>query len=292
MSGINARTELDMLEKDSVAWLDRILREAVVENIKASSRSERDAIQKRLAQALVRQQATADLLGRRRLYIDTQGENKKRSYARYEIPEEETADEFLKKMEALTTPEAQEIVEEHRKSLASFKLGATVLAAWVIGKATKAVYKLIRREVKGGLSRDNAESKVIKALENRDPGVTVTKSYAETVFKTNLNTAYTSARTQEATTPAFRGKVVAWKYVTMEDDRVRHNHAAAHDFVAHVTDPVWKKLSPPMGFNCRCVLEEVGLSAAQRAGAAGDGGVAVYKSAPIGAHPDTGFKAG
>jgi SPP1 gp7 family putative phage head morphogenesis protein len=292
MTGINARTELDELEKDSVAWLDRLLREAVVGNIKATSRSERDEIQAKLASALVRQQGTADLLGRRRLYLDTHGEDKKRSFARYEIPEEETAEEFLKKMEALTTPEAKQIVEEHRKSMAAYMLGASVLAAWVIKKATKAVYKLIRREVKGGLSRDGAEEKVIKALQDRDPSVTITKSYAETVFKTNLNTAYTNARTQQATTPAFSGKVVAWKYVTMEDERVRHNHAAAHDFVAHVTDPIWKKISPPMGFNCRCVLEGLGLQAAQRAGAANDNGIAVYKSAPIGAHPDTGFKAG
>lgn len=291
MKAINARTELDRLENDSVAWLDRILRKAVIANIQAKSQEDKVRVKEELAEALVRQQSTADLLGRRRLFLDTHGEEKKRSFSLYEIPEEKTADEFIKRLEEEGTPEAEQIMQEHRKSVTSFALGASLLAAWVIKKATKAVNRLIRREVKSGLSRDDAQAKVIKSLEDHDPEVSVTKSYAETVFRTNLNTAYTSARTQQATTPAFRNKVVAWKYVTMEDDRVRANHAAAHDFIAHVTDPIWKKLSPPMGFNCRCVLEAVGLSAAQRAGAATESGLATYKLAPIGAHPDAGFQA-
>tara|TARA_R110002110_G_scaffold152407_1_gene345094 strand:- start:2393 stop:3295 length:903 start_codon:yes stop_codon:yes gene_type:complete len=291
VKAINARTELDRLEKDSVAWLDRILRKAVIANIQAKGNEEKAKVKGELAEALVRQQSVADLLGRRRLYLDTHGDEKKRSFAQYEIPEEETADEFLKRLEESASPEAQEIVEEHRKSVTSFALGATILAAWVIKKATGAVNRLIRREVKTGLSREAAQSKVIRGLEDKDPDISVTRSYAETVFRTNLNTAYTSARTQQATTPAFRNKVVAWRYVTMEDDRVRPNHAAAHDFIAHVTDPIWRKLSPPMGFNCMCVLEAVGLSAAERAGAATASGLATYKLSPIGAHPDAGFKA-
>lgn len=292
MKDISARVELDRLEQDSVEWLDRLLRKAVIENVRAENREKREGTLSELANALVRQQSTADLLGRRRLYLETNDQDKKRTYAQYEIPEEETADEFLKKLEALLEdPAAKEIVEEHKKSRAGFIAGAVVLASSVIKKATKAVFRLIRRVVKGGKSRDDAEAMVVKALEGRDPTVTVTKSYAETVFKTNLNTAYTKARTQQAATAAFRNKVLAWRYATMEDDRVRDNHAAAHGFIAHVTDPIWKKLSPPMGFNCRCVLEPVSGDVARRARAVSDSGLALYKLAPLGAHPDIGFQA-
>ena len=291
MKDTSARSELDKLEMDSVDWLDRLLRKAVIENVQAENREDREKTLAELANALVRQQSTADLLGRRRLYLETHGQEKKRSFAQYEIPEEKTADEFLKEMEALTDPEAVQIVEEHKKSMAGYIAGAVALAALVIRKATKSVFKLIRRVVKRGKSRDEAVSMVVKSIKDRDPTVTVTKSYAETVFRTNLNTAYTSARTQQASTSAFRNKVLAWRYVTMEDDRVRHNHAAAHGFIAHVADPIWKELSPPMGFNCRCVLEPAGESAAKKARAVSDSGLAIYKLAPLGAHPDVGFKA-
>lgn len=292
MKDISARRELDRLELDSVDWLDRLLRKAVIENIQAENREEREKTLAELSGALVRQQSTADLLGRRRLYLETHGQEKKRSFAQYEIPEERTADEFLKEMEALVEdPEAVQIVEEHKRSVAGYIAGAVALAAVVIRKATRSVFRLIRRVVKRGKSRDEAVSQVVKSLKDRDPTVTVTRSYAETVFRTNLNTAYTNARTQQATTSAFRNKVLAWRYVTMEDERVRDNHAAAHGFIAHVTDPIWNELSPPMGFNCRCVLEPVGGSAARNAMAVSDSGLAIYKLAPLGAHPDVGFKA-
>lgn len=39
---------------------------------------------------------------------------------------------------------------------------------------------------------------------------------------------------------------------TVGDDRVRPQHAILDGFTAHITDPVWNKLWPPLDWECRC----------------------------------------
>jgi uncharacterized protein with gpF-like domain len=41
--------------------------------------------------------------------------------------------------------------------------------------------------------------------------------------------------------------------MTVGDDRVRPEHAVLDGFTARMEDPVWRKIYPPNGFNCRCI---------------------------------------
>jgi SPP1 gp7 family putative phage head morphogenesis protein len=47
------------------------------------------------------------------------------------------------------------------------------------------------------------------------------------------------------------------RYVTMQDDLVRDEHAALEGYIAAVDDPFWASNYPPNGWNCRCDVEQL-----------------------------------
>lgn len=44
------------------------------------------------------------------------------------------------------------------------------------------------------------------------------------------------------------------KYVTVGDERVRHDHAALDGLKARVSDPIWNSIMPQNGYGCRCTV--------------------------------------
>ena len=100
-----------------------------------------------------------------------------------------------------------------------------------------------------------AASKVIQQLGD------FTRSYANTVYRTNLNTAYTAGRFQQAQEPGVRTVLPAMERWEIMDSAVRRgrpidgpkggtkeNHAAAHGLVAATTDPIWNRVASPSGY--------------------------------------------
>lgn len=47
------------------------------------------------------------------------------------------------------------------------------------------------------------------------------------------------------------------RYVTMQDDLVREDHAILDGTIAAVDDPFWSVYYPPNGYNCRCSVEQL-----------------------------------
>lgn len=47
------------------------------------------------------------------------------------------------------------------------------------------------------------------------------------------------------------------RYVTMEDEAVRDEHAGLHGIVRAIDDPFWQKYYPPNDWGCRCYVEPV-----------------------------------
>lgn len=90
-------------------------------------------------------------------------------------------------------------------------------------------------------------------------------AYAETVVRTTYNTATTAGRFREAARVQGAGIPVGFKFQTAGDSNVRsgrpqdngENHAALDGLVARADDPIWRRWSPPGGFNCRCVATPV-----------------------------------
>lgn len=54
------------------------------------------------------------------------------------------------------------------------------------------------------------------------------------------------------------------RYVTVGDDQVREEHKALDGYIAPVDDPFWDENYPPNGYNCRCDVEQVTASEADK----------------------------
>lgn len=81
------------------------------------------------------------------------------------------------------------------------------------------------------------------------------RAYGETVYRTNVATAYTAGRFQQAFDPEVADHFPAFEFRATMDGDTRTNHAAADGLIAATHDPIWERFSPPLGYNCRCDLQ-------------------------------------
>ena len=72
----------------------------------------------------------------------------------------------------------------------------------------------------------------------------------ETIYRTNLQSAYMQGRWQQMVTNAKAAPW--WRYVAILDGRTRPTHKALAGRVFRYDDPLWQTHFPPCGFNCRC----------------------------------------
>jgi SPP1 gp7 family putative phage head morphogenesis protein len=50
------------------------------------------------------------------------------------------------------------------------------------------------------------------------------------------------------------------RYVTAQDERVRHAHAALHGTIKKVESSFWDEFMPPLGYLCRCTVEQLDIA--------------------------------
>ena len=72
----------------------------------------------------------------------------------------------------------------------------------------------------------------------------------QTIYRTNLQSAYMQGRWQQMVTNAKAAPW--WRYVAILDGRTRPTHKALAGRVFRYDDPLWQTHFPPCGFNCRC----------------------------------------
>jgi SPP1 gp7 family putative phage head morphogenesis protein len=77
-------------------------------------------------------------------------------------------------------------------------------------------------------------------------------STLDTAFQTSMQKAYSAGRLEQMQQPHMVEALPFWQYWTVGDDRVRPEHEVLDGFLARAIDPVWRKIYPPSGFNCRC----------------------------------------
>jgi SPP1 gp7 family putative phage head morphogenesis protein len=137
---------------------------------------------------------------------------------------------------------------------------------------------LLREAAARGQRAATVRAKVLRALGSDEPDEIVSKvlAKADTLWNTALGHARAAGAMRVGKLAGKRGPA-ALRFHACDDDRVRPNHAAADGFLARVDDPVWEKLAPPLGYQCRCRVK-VELTSVGR-----------FKAAPAGAFSDPDF---
>lgn len=124
-------------------------------------------------------------------------------------------------------------------------------------QVTQAVQKTMARLQQEGVETNLA----VKTLEEMTGW---SRWYAETVFRTNVTTAYSAGRWKQVSDPVVAEVVPAFRYSAVGDSDTRKNHEAADGLIAGLNDPIWERFTPPLGYNCRCTLELVDRFTLQR----------------------------
>jgi|GEM_PF-190175 len=125
----------------------------------------------------------------------------------------------------------------------------------VSGITRKRVLEVLQEE----LSRSLSEGLTLDTFRKNaaDQLVGFSDFRIETIFRTNLQTAYNAGRWEQLKSPEVAEAFPAYKYVTAGDSAVRDEHAAMDGKVFAADDPVWDTWWPPNGFNCRCQVVPV-----------------------------------
>ena len=101
----------------------------------------------------------------------------------------------------------------------------------------------------GGSFRDWADSFSLHGFEPSNP------YHLRTNYDTAANAAYAAGSWQNI--EEMKNIFPYLRYVTMQDNLVRPEHAALDGLIFPVDDPFWNTYMPPNDWNCRCSVEQL-----------------------------------
>jgi len=158
---------------------------------------------------------------------------------------------------------------------------------------TQEAQNYIARAMRAGFAEGDAAAGLARAIE-RVAGDTAdwSMAYARTVFRTNVNTAVTAGRFRQAQDPDVRAVVPAFRFDAVGDGDTRDNHRDADGIILRTDNPEWRRIAPPLGYNCRCQVTLVTTAQLRRMGRIDARGNVIEDRVPASAFPDEGFRHG
>lgn len=158
---------------------------------------------------------------------------------------------------------------------------------------TEEAQQFIRRALREGIPEGEAGRKLAMSVDQvRVRSAAWSEAYARMAFRTNINTAVTAGRFRQARDPDVRAVVPALRFDAVGDDDTRDNHDAADGWIFKVDNPVWNKIAPPLGYNCRCRVSLISLPMLERMGRIDKNGDVIESRPTSRAFPDPGFRHG
>ena len=109
--------------------------------------------------------------------------------------------------------------------------------------------------------RQNIDSLFIE--KGLDP---LASHHINTIYRTNMQSAYMAGRYQLLTKPHILKARPYWKYVAVGDGLTRPTHAAMNGKIFHHSNAIWQVWYPPNGFNCRCDVVSLSTREIERDG--------------------------
>jgi SPP1 gp7 family putative phage head morphogenesis protein len=221
-------------------------------------------IQRRLGDVLARRLAGADLLGRLQVLrharkktgkllpispaahpvkFDEDPHDQVAAGFSFDLPNDD-ADRFIRELTPVTREVFNGLTAQYRND--AFTL-AGVSDVRLIEKIRDALAEIAQ---KGGTVEDFHAA--VRKLTG-DASVDELNAFTlDTAFQTAMQKAYSAGRLAQMREPTMVEALPFWQYWTVGDLRVRPEHAVLDGFLARAIDPVWGKIYPPSGFNCRC----------------------------------------
>lgn len=156
---------------------------------------------------------------------------------------------FLEQRLRLTPQEAAGIEAQYG---AAARSAAGDLAA----SARMAVEKATANAIRDRLTTGSAVEAIRAALDKQ--GVTLQRPYAiETIFRTTMQTAYSSGRWSANEDPAVQEIIWGYEYSAVMDDRTTDLCSELDGMRQPKGNAVWRRLWPPNHYNCRSQAIEV-----------------------------------
>jgi SPP1 gp7 family putative phage head morphogenesis protein len=138
--------------------------------------------------------------------------------------------------------------------------------------ATETLTKIrdsLSKNVKDGADYETFKSSVLDSL---DEGTFLSEGHLETLFRTNVQTAFSDGQMTVLQHPLIRDGFPYAAYDSIHDDRVRSKHKKLDTSGINGTniyrsdDPVFQMFRPPWDYNCRCSWTPITVRQAAEAG--------------------------
>ena len=158
---------------------------------------------------------------------------------------------------------------------------------------TKRVRDLMTKAMREGITEVRAGRMIVESVDSiRKATEAWSEGYSRMVFRTNANTAITAGRFRQSQDPVIKAVVPCKQFLSVGDVDTRDNHDAADMMVFRVDNPIWNRIAPPLGYNCRCTVRDVSIAELRRMNRLGADGSIREDKLPPSAHPDPGFRHG
>lgn len=154
-----------------------------------------------------------------------------------ELSFDDGIDDLLSRTPVLANT-AQELRARYRRERV---FGATLITV-------NSMLQRIRQRIAEGLAQGDSPADVEEAIQDEAPQMG--NWYAQTVARTNINTAYTEGRIAQA--KRFSGFIVGLEFDAINDAQTRDSHEICDGMRAPTDDEVWTLMRPPLDYNCRC----------------------------------------
>ena len=167
------------------------------------------------------------------------------------IPFDDGLENFIKRYPVLADS-AEELRQRYSKEnvFGLVRSNSMILTNWL--------QKYIGKAMEKGLETNQILDFIKESLQERN------RIYADTVWRTNLNTAHNAGRQRQA--KKYPGFIVGFEFSATKDGSVRNNHKLADGLRAPADHEAWDFFTPPLGYNCRCVIRQITRPEAERKG--------------------------
>jgi SPP1 gp7 family putative phage head morphogenesis protein len=158
---------------------------------------------------------------------------------------------------------------------------------------TREAGEFVQRALRDGVPEGQAGQRLAMQVNDiRQQSQAWSEGYARMVFRTNINTSISAGRFRQAQDPVIKDMAPAFRFDAVADADSRDNHVAADGMILSVDNPEWRRIAPPLGYNCRCQVVHVTRSELERMGRIRRDGSLIEDKVPSAAFADPGFRHG